>query len=56
MSTTSTQQLFSDIAKRINSDHYYFVILATNNAFTSALYTVENNTINYANKTVELFK
>ena len=56
MSTTSTQQLFSDIAIRINSEHYYFVILATNNAFTSALYTVENNTINYANKTVELFK
>ncbi|WP_324025287.1 hypothetical protein QSV08_19075 [Maribacter sp. BPC-D8] len=56
MSITSTQQLFSDIAKRINSDYYYFVILATNNAFTSALYTVENNTINYANKTVELFK
>ena len=56
MSNTSTQQLYSDIAKKIDSNHYYFAILATNNTFTSALYSVENNTIHYANKTVEVFK
>ena len=56
MTKKSTEQLFNRIASRIQYKNYCYVILATNNAFTSGLYPVENNTASYSNQTVEVFE
>jgi len=51
-----TNRLFSKIADRITHDYYFYLILATNNSFTSGLYLLTDGSVHYSNETVGVFK
>ncbi|WP_304237663.1 ankyrin repeat domain-containing protein [Jiulongibacter sediminis] len=51
-----TTQLFSKIAEKINHEEYFYLILATENAFTGGLYPRVGSSVSYSNEGVEIFK
>ena len=53
---SSFDQLALEIFKRINRNDFVYIIKATSNSFTSGLYEIKNDLIDYSNETVEIFK
>lgn len=52
----SLENLIDDIHKKINRDKYIFLIRGAENLFTSSLFDIKENTVEYSNDTVEIFE
>ncbi len=53
---SSLDQLAHEIFKRINRRDFVYIIKATSNSYTSGLYEIKDELIDYSNETVEIFK